>query len=268
MQTFTLVVSLFAVVSTAAAALLPTPAPQHADAQPWYVKHASNQIVDFCCLGNMFGGGYSIFGNAPMASLSTISFSSLFTQTLNFNTATTLTTTIPGSVVTIFGSPNAPATTSTVSASTVTSVVVPAATTAAVADVRPTERGFAGMIEEVERYAHAVAEAIVAPAEMTALLSSAADDIMKHGFIHATRAEAYITQASSALEALKTDPAYSAQSANLASQPTHINFEKAFEQAKQSHANGLSRFLAEPEARSVGAQFRKLATDFLNTFAH
>ena len=290
-----------------------------ATTHPWYVKAASQQIVNFCFFGGMMdgamhgggggGGGYTTVGGAAPTSL--VSFSSVTdesgeTATADSATSTTLYATVGGGDVTVYGDdPNAATAPGDLPAVPTTNASVPLAsngtyatittssdntdddatstddstddssdmTATSASDFLPTPsttssvpHGLAGDVERLESYAHALANALIAPRQMTKLLANAYEAVEKHGFIHPTQAVQLLSQADHGLKALRTDPAYEKQRANLLAQPTPINYKKAASHAKAQHTGAVDNFLAQPEGHHAYSMAKSLGEKFIKDF--
>lgn len=277
--------------------------------RPWEVKAASDQIVNMCFWGMMWNGGnqggYSTA--AATQAFSTISFSSEFSETYETDTATTLMTTIPGGVVTVYGSDtdsddagvltattDIPVTlatavtltsdsdsdaTATATAATdslddtdssspsttftdasFTSIATPLTTAASTAPA-----GFLKEVRMVESFAHELAEAIIAPSSMTALLQGAYKEVLERGFIHPTKAGELVNLASGAMKQLETDPAYSEQRRNLRAAPTpaRFNLKNAMATFTRTHSAGLAKMTSVPEGRQAFHAAKHIAQQFV-----
>lgn len=260
--------------SLAAAAPAITAAPENAAPHPWYVKALSDEVVNYCFFGGLCGmgggmggdsggdSGYSIVGG-----VSTVSYQDYYTETYVTNTATTIYTTIPGSVITIYGAEGAQAT-NVADLTSVYTTCYPATTYTSVYPAAHTAKHAVANIARIESYAHAIANAVVAPPQMTKALASAYEAIMQHGYIHADRAVELVSQASEGFKALQTDPAYEQQRKNLAAHATYVDFNKAIAKATQSHSAGVARLLAEPSGKEAYNSVKNLGQQFIKEFLH
>lgn len=249
-----------------------TAAPAVAQPHPWYVKAISDQVVNYCFFGGLCGmgmggsdsnGGYTIVSAASFGDVSTVSYQDSYTETYVASTATTLYTTVPGNVVTIYGEASAAA--EATIAQTFTSVYT---TCAHACSPTPAAHNVMANIARIESYAHAVADAIVAPPQITQVLSKAYEDIMQHGYIHADKAVELASQARAGLKALQTDPAYSKQRQNLAANAAHIDFNRALAKATNSHKAGVARLLEEPSGKKAYDSVKNLGHQFIKEFLH
>lgn len=281
--------------------------------RPWQVKAASDQIVNMCFWGMMWNGagqgGYSTA--AATQAFSTVSFSSQFSETYETDTATTLMTTVPGGVVTVYGSDTdsddgiqtattdvpvtlatevtltsdsdaatASATDSTVSTDSLdtTNATAPTSTSddsafssISISTPLTTSTAPAGFLKEirmVESFAHDLAEAIIAPSSMTALLEGAYKEVLERGFIHPTKAGELVNLASGAMKQLETDPAYSQKRRNLLAAPTpaRFNLKNAMATFTRTHSAGLAKVTAVPEGRQAFHAAKHIAQQFVREF--